>query len=78
MLRPERQRIQIDAGILPDLVINKALKHKGKKPLQHTPAASGSRLMRGLFQKRVRHSLKPSRAILDMSCRESRAVNHAQ
>ena len=49
------QRLQIHAGIFPDLVIDKALKHQGKKPLQRASAAGGRGLMGGPFQKHVGH-----------------------
>jgi hypothetical protein len=35
------QRIQIHTGVFPDLIIDKALKHKSKEPLQQTSAAGG-------------------------------------
>ena len=44
VMRLKLQRIQIDAGIFPDLVIDKALKHQGKKPLQDAPRRGRRRL----------------------------------
>ena len=52
---PKLQRVQIDAGVFPDLIIDKALEHQGEKPFQHAAWASRRRLMCGLFQKRVGH-----------------------
>ena len=51
----ELQRLEIDAGIFPDLVIDKALKHQGKKPLQRAARGGGRGLMRGLFEKQICH-----------------------
>src|SRR5579864_8880163 len=55
MVRLKFQSREIDIGIFPDLVIDKALKHKRKKPLQGAAACRGGPLMGSLFQKRICH-----------------------
>jgi len=50
VMRLELQCIQVDAGIFPDLVIYKPLKHQGEKAFQDAPGRGRSRLVRGLLQ----------------------------
>jgi len=60
VMRLKFQCIQIDTGILPDLVIDKPLKHKGKNPLQGAAGRGCWALMGSTFQEQIDHDHKPS------------------
>jgi hypothetical protein len=49
MVRLDCQRCQVDIGIFPDLVIDKSLKHKRKKPFERTTPRACGLLVGGLL-----------------------------
>ena len=60
MMGLELQRLQIHAGIFPDLIIHKPLEHKGKNPFQGTARGSERALMGSAFQEQIDHDHLPS------------------
>ena len=57
MVGLEIERLQIDVGVFPDLVIHKPLKHKGEQALQHAALGVGGPLMGGAFEKQIGHGV---------------------
>ena len=64
-VRPERQRLEVDLGILPDLGIDQAAEQPFEQPLQQTFTGKGAMAPDRLFQAdmalgpRIDHSLTP-------------------
>jgi hypothetical protein len=48
-MRFEFEGSEVDLRVFPNLVVDKALKHKSKKPLQGAATGRGGFLMGGLF-----------------------------
>ena len=53
MMGLEFQRVQIDVGIFPDLVVDESLKHQREEPLERALLGVGGSRMRRAFEKRT-------------------------
>jgi hypothetical protein len=51
----ELQGLEIDLGVLPDLVVHEALEHQGKEAFQRAAPGGGGALMGGAFEQQIGH-----------------------